>query len=85
MCNYHILRREERIKVVLLYHLNEHCADCDEILKNFIPFAEGHYQEKTLTFGYFNTFLNDNPIIQDEKAPSFLVFVDEQFDRPFQL
>jgi hypothetical protein len=26
------LRSEERIKVVLLYHLHEHCTNCDEVV-----------------------------------------------------
>ena len=79
------LRRSERVKVVLLYHLNEHCWNCDEILRNFIPFAEKNYDQEKLGFGDFDTFLNDSPVIIDEKVPTFLIFIDDQFERPFQL
>jgi hypothetical protein len=41
--------------------------------------------EKKVKFGYFNTFLNDSPVIQDEKAPSFLIFLDQNHQSPFQL
>lgn len=38
-----------------------------------------------MAFGYFNTFLNDHPVIQDEKTPSFLIFLDQHIQSPFQL
>jgi len=73
------------VKVIFLYNLHESCKRCEKILLEFIPFAEKHYQPKKLSFGYYNTFLNDNPVIQDEKTPSFLVFIDQQLQTPFQL
>lgn len=54
-------------------------------MKQFIAFAERHFDEKVIAFGYFNTVLNDNPLIQDEKFPSFLIFIDQQHQSPFQL
>ena len=78
------LRREERVKVILLYNLNENCRNCGEVLQKYLPFAEKHSEDKVV-FGYFNTFLNDNPVIQDEKTPSFLIFIDQQHQSPFQL
>jgi len=73
------------VKVIFLYNLHECCKSCEHILLEFIPFAEKHYHPLNLSFGYYNTFLNDNPVIQDEKTPSFLVFVDQQLQTPFQL
>ena len=37
------LRRQERVKVVLLYTLSDNCPSCDRILQLYIPFAERHY------------------------------------------
>jgi hypothetical protein len=65
--------------------LHESCKNCEEILLEFIPYAEKHYQPKKLSFAYYNTLLNDNPAIQDEKTPSFLIFIDQQHKNPFQL
>ena len=33
------LRRKERVKVILLYHLNENCESCDHVLQKYMPFA----------------------------------------------
>lgn len=79
------LRRKERVKVIFLYNLNEHCAACESILRVFIPYAEANYDQTLVTFGYFNTFLNDHPIIHDEKTPHFLIFVDQQYQSPFEM
>lgn len=38
-----------------------------------------------MAFGSFNTFLNDHPVIHDEKTPSLILFLDQNFDSPFEL
>jgi hypothetical protein len=59
------LRRAERIKIILLYSLSQYCQTCDKVLKEFIFFSENNYSEGEVAFGYFNTFLNDHPVIHD--------------------
>ncbi len=79
------LRRAERIKVILLHSPSKFCPNCQEVLERYIAFAEENFSAGEVAFGHFDTLLNDHPVIQDEKTPSLLIFIDKNFQNPFEL
>jgi thiol-disulfide isomerase/thioredoxin len=79
------LRRAERIKVILLHSPSKFCPSCEEVLQRYSAFAEENFSVGEVAFGHFDTLLNDHPVIHDEKTPSLLIFLDKNFQNPFEL
>ena len=44
------------------------------MLDIFSKLGENLYDEKVVKFGYYDIFLNDNPLITEEVLPYFLIF-----------
>ena len=79
------MRRSERIKVIFLFAPSRQCPACEEILERFVAFAKENYSEGEVAFGYLNTLSNDHPVIPDEKTPNILIFIDKNYQNPFEL
>lgn len=79
------LRRAERIKVILLHAPSQFCPSCAAVLAEYQQLAAEAQFSGEVAFGCFNTFLNDHPVIHDEKTPSLILFLDQNFEAPFEL
>ena len=79
------VRRKERVKVVLLYSLTENCQACPAILEQYQQFAADYPRKEEVTFGHFNTLLNDHPAIRDEKTPNLIIFAEERHHAPYEM
>ena len=73
------------MKVIFLYAPSRQCPTCEEVLAKFVAFAGEHYSENEVVFGYINTLTNDHPVIHDEKTPNILIFIDKNYQNPFEL
>lgn len=53
------------------------CEICGDLLGLFKELGDNMYDEKVVSFGYFDVFLNDHPLIVDEIVPYFLIYSGE--------
>ncbi len=44
------------------------------MLRTYADLAEKLYDKDIVSFGYYDIFKNDNPIVSDEILPYFLIF-----------
>ena len=48
------------VKVLFLYTENEACSLCPDMLKLYKKMAVNLYDEKVISFGYIDLFINDH-------------------------
>lgn len=73
------------MKVILLHSPSQYCQSCPAVLEEYQQLAAESGFAGEVAFGHFNTFLNDHPVIHDEKTPNLIIFLDQNFETPFEL